>query len=111
MRDVLSGAGYQIQTVFDGRSGIQIAENKPVDLVVIDLLMPGQDGLETIQQILKAKPDLKVIAISGGRRGGAMDFLSAALKLGASRTFHKPFNHSDFLNVVHQLTQRSSSTT
>ena len=104
MQEVLSAAGYQVQTALDGRRGFQLASDNPVDLVVIDLLMPGKDGLETIQHILKEKPDLKVIAISGGRRGGALDFMSAAAKLGAARTFYKPFDHHDFLDAVQQLT-------
>jgi DNA-binding response OmpR family regulator len=62
-----------------------------------------QEGLETITALRKEFPGVKIIAISGGGQTGRLDFLDVAARLGAQRTFWKPFDLQEFLAVVREL--------
>ena len=76
-------------------------EQKGLDLflfVVTDILMPEQEGIETILRIRQMDQNAKVLAVSGGGRTGNMQFLEAAQKLGASAVLPKPFRLADLLN-------------
>lgn len=71
-----------------------------MELVIADIVMPEKDGLETIMELQKMRPDLKIIAISGGSRIGNFDFLAMAKKLGACKTFYKPLDNNELLVAV-----------
>jgi two-component system chemotaxis response regulator CheY len=91
LRDILQQAGY---AVVEARSGLEAVEHyraAPTNVVVLDLLMPGQSGLGTIQELRRHDPAVKIIAISGGGPSGAIDLLPLAESYGARRTLHKPF--------------------
>ena len=62
--------------------------------------MPGLDGLELIRLLRRERPDLKVIAMSGGGFGGAIDLLSVAQRLGAVEIVRKPFTRDTVLAAV-----------
>jgi DNA-binding response OmpR family regulator len=62
------------------------------NLVITDIIMPDQEGIQTITEMCKAKPDAKIIAISGGGRIGNTDFLQIARHLGAMDIIPKPFD-------------------
>src|SRR3546814_16338180 len=74
----LETGGYQVIIAADGREGIAMLRNNTVDVVVTDLIMPEQEGLETIRIIRRDYPQTKVIAISGGGRHVGTDYLKAA---------------------------------
>ena len=80
-----------------------------VTLVLTDLLMPEQEGLETIQQLRTMTPAPKIIAISGGGYTGRRDCLRAAAVLGAARTFRKPLRARDLLTTVQALLAETSA--
>ncbi len=96
----LSRAGHDVTAVTDGRQAIKAVKTVPVELVIADIVMPEKDGLETIMELQKMRPDLKIIAISGGSRIGNFDFLAMAKKLGACKTFYKPLDNSELLVAV-----------
>src|SRR5215469_14549888 len=79
----------------DGPSGSRSITSVSFDAVIIDMFMPGMDGIATIRELIKLKPKLPFIAMSGrgfaGRRQGAPDFLGMAIKLGAAAALQKPF--------------------
>jgi DNA-binding response OmpR family regulator len=95
--------GYQVTEAEDGDVALKVVSNTPVDLIILDLLMPGKEGLETLMAFRKEKNPPKIIAISGGARTIGADFLPAALKLGASRTFRKPFRTEELLAAIREL--------
>ena len=74
-----------------------------VDLVITDLIMPEIEGLELIKGLHHHRPDLKIIAMSGGGSSDPRIDLSMALYLGAHRTFSKPFELQDLLGAVREM--------
>ena len=107
MRDLLQQAmqwaGYEVIAAENGRLGQQYFEEQPTDLIITDLIMPEQEGLETIAVIKKRYPNVKIIAISGGGRIGPEAYLPAAMELGADRVFAKPFDIKELVTTVQEL--------
>jgi|WetSurMetagenome_2_1015567.scaffolds.fasta_scaffold68329_3 CheY-like chemotaxis protein len=93
---VLASAGYQVVAASDGHQAQKVLDSTPVDLVVMDLVMPNREGIETITGMHQARPDLKIIAISG--YGGT--FLNVATRLGACAALAKPISPDQLLRAV-----------
>lgn len=94
-------AGFRVSEGRSGREGLLRYRAAPADVVVMDILMPDQDGLEAIIELRREFPDVKVIAITGGSsKMNVPDFLDVAKVLGAKRTLHKPFSQAVFLAAV-----------
>ncbi len=106
---ILAKRGYEVLVADNGNQGIQLfqkaaAGKTPVDLVVTDLLMPEKEGLETILELRREFPDIKIIVMSGGGGFGEPgNILHAARKLGAKYSFQKPIPRDDFLAAVNTL--------
>jgi DNA-binding NtrC family response regulator len=103
---ILEDRGYQVVSAEDGKHGVASFRSEKPDLVITDIIMPEKEGIQTITEIRREKPDAKVIAISGGGRIGNTDFLKIAQKLGASEVIAKPFDPDDFLNRVGRCLQQ-----
>ncbi len=84
----------------DGRAGMQLFLSQHFDLVITDILMPNQEGLETIREMVAHNPGVKIIAVSGSGRDGGMDYLRIAQAFGAVSTLQKPFQPEDLLRLV-----------
>ena len=92
VRLFLEGDGHEVVEAADGGEGITTALRQPVDLILIDLYMPGKDGLETIRELRRWCPDVPVIAMTGGWIGcETAVILKTAGALGAADTLVKPF--------------------
>ena len=101
IRDALEGAGYDVDEACDGKEGLERYRTKSADIVLMDILMPDQDGLEGIMTLRREFPDSRIVAMTGGSDGiGVLDFLDVAKILGARRTLHKPFEIQALLNAV-----------
>ena len=100
---LLKGAGYEVFVASDGSEGLQLFHEKPVDLVITDMIMPGKMGIEVILELKEKFPEMKVIAISGGGDFGAELELDIARTLEAY-TIEKPFSPKEILEVVNKLT-------
>lgn len=94
----LEDAGYRVVTADSGQAGLRLLHEQVVDLMLVDIIMPGMDGLELIQHLRKARPASKILAISGG--SGASNYLGPAKYLGAHDTLKKPINLQELLDVV-----------
>jgi len=103
MRQTLERAGYEVADAGDGRQGIVQLRQQPVDLVITDILMPEQEGIETIRMLQKEFPQVKILAISGGGKKGNLDVLPVSQTFGAHRTLAKPFERKDLLDAVSAL--------
>ena len=97
---ILQNAGYTVVTANDGLQGFDMFRKEQPDLVISDIIMPQQEGIGTIRQILAERPGTKIIAISGGGRIGNTDFLQIARKMGAVDALQKPFDPDDLLGRI-----------
>ncbi len=98
--DMLRASGH---TVFEAESadrGIEIIRVEKADVAVVDILMPDRDGLEAIGQLRRTRPDLRIIAISGGGRVGPQIYLDLAKQVGADASLTKPIEHADLDRAV-----------
>ena len=100
LRDTLEPMGHTIVEASNGVLGAQKFREAPFDLVITDIIMPDQEGIETIQQIRQLRPDQKIIAISGGGRTKTVEFLQIAQSLGVDQTLKKPFGPSVIRDAV-----------
>jgi CheY-like chemotaxis protein len=101
--DQLAAAGYQVVVAFNGVQGLKLYQQRQPDLVITDIIMPEMDGIETIMELRRHNPHLKIIAVSGGVRDGAGSYLRPAALLGAQRTFTKPVDIRELLEAVSDL--------
>ncbi len=99
--ETLEQAGYHVTEARDGREALQQYRLAPADLIILDLLMPNQDGLETTVALRQEFPDVKIIVITGGTDMiGIINFLDVAKMLGAHRTLQKPFEMKTLLETI-----------
>lgn len=94
----LQSAGYDVVEARSGREGLTSYRQRPSDLVIMDMLMPELNGLETLLEFTREFLNVKVIAISG--MGGDQTMLKTARLLGARQTLCKPFGMEDLLWAV-----------
>jgi DNA-binding NtrC family response regulator len=94
---------HDVTTAGNGNGALAAIAKEPFDLVITDLVMPDKEGIETIVEILKLRPNLPIIAMSGGGRGNAADYLDMAAKLGARKTLAKPFSTQALLDAVNEV--------
>ena len=103
LRKRLEMAGYTVSEAMDGIEGVAAYRLQPADLVILDIMMPGKDGLEVIQELMQDYPDIKIITISGADSIGMINLLPLSQKLGALRAIPKPIDQEQLLGVVHEL--------
>jgi two-component system chemotaxis response regulator CheY len=100
LRRVLETASYKVIDAPDGRAAMRMWRETPADLIITDILMPEQDGLEFIRELRREAPTAKIIALSGGSARMHLDTLSIAKQFGAIGTLNKPFEIDDLLKTV-----------
>jgi DNA-binding response OmpR family regulator len=96
----LTRAGHVVTAAPDGKAALKLLETQQFDVVVTDIVMPDIDGLELIRIIRKNNPGVKVIGMSGGGRGAAVDYLEMAMRFGAAATLQKPFRPDELTAAV-----------
>jgi len=103
IRLLLERAGHSVEVAGDGHKGLAAFEHGDFDLLFLDIFMPGMDGLETMRHILRQRPTIPIIVISGRPlvgEAGEPDFLSMATRLGAVSSLPKPFRPAALLTMV-----------
>jgi two-component system response regulator (stage 0 sporulation protein F) len=98
LRRVLELANHRVLEAREGREGLTVYQQNNVDLVLMDILMPGTDGLEATLQLTREYLDAKVIAMTGAQ--GDRNFLDVAKLFGARRVFEKPFDLNKLLQAI-----------
>ena len=99
----LEREGYEVVRASNGREGMKINRKTPVDLIITDIIMPEKEGIETILELKRDFPHIKIIAISGGGHIEAEDYLYIAENIGAHRTFTKPIKRDELLKAASEL--------
>ncbi|MDH7975030.1 response regulator [Sphingomonas sp. AR_OL41] len=97
---LLQAKGYQVVLAVDGASGVMAMLEQQPDLIISDMMMPGEPGMSAIARIRAAAPDLPIIAMSGSVEGGLKSFHQRALAAGATHYLEKPFDARDLLDLV-----------
>lgn len=107
MREMLKEAftrrKFTIIEAGNGHEAMARFKSSLVSLVITDILMPDEDGLKVIMKLKESKPDLKIIAISGGGKAGPGNYLSLAKTLGADEIFTKPFSLKALIEKTEEL--------
>lgn len=103
LKKMLEKAGHEIEIALNGNEGLNLVEKFQPELLITDIVMPEKEGLELIFDLRKKKPELKIIAISGGGRFQFEGYLTSAKHLGADRVFQKPLDHKELIQAVSDL--------
>ena len=94
---------YDVHTVQNGQEALNFISQKKVDLVTLDLKMPGPSGIDVLKEIKKLRPDIEVIIVTGyGTLPNAQD----AICYGAGDFISKPFNVADIIAIVSKAFER-----
>jgi DNA-binding response OmpR family regulator len=97
---LLEAHGFRVLTASSGMRGLQVIRERAPRVVLTDILMPEQDGMETIRAVRRAHPDVKIIAMSGGGQIDKMDYLRYARMLGADATISKPADIDELVQLL-----------
>ena len=101
---MLSADGHEVIDALDGFRGMELFRKEKPDLVITDIVMPNQEGMETIRELRRENPKIKIIAMSGSfASSGGLDFLKMAQLLGADEIIAKPFRVQDLRALVSRL--------
>lgn len=92
--------GHVVHEAANGAEGLKMLEHETVDMVILDIYMPTQDGLETLRVLRTTRPNLKILAMSGGGQVGRFEPLKIAEKLGADCVLEKPFDIGQLAQMV-----------
>lgn len=100
LRHALEIAGHSVKEAANGVEALAAVSRQRPAVVILDILMPEKEGIETILDLRRKYDGIKIIAMSGGGRVGDTAFLAVAQRLGADRVIAKPFNRDQLLNAV-----------
>jgi DNA-binding NtrC family response regulator len=104
----LEARGLAVETAENGEVALEKAAQRPFDAILLDMAMPGMDGIETLKQLLKINPDLQVILLTGrATLGQAVE----AMKLGALDFLEKPADIGTLVEKIEEAATKRSSLT
>jgi two-component system OmpR family response regulator len=106
VQEYLSGEGYRVSTAQDGAGMRKVMGQSPVDLVILDLMLPGEDGLTLARVLRQETPNVAIIILTG--RGEIVDRI-IGLEMGADDYLPKPFHLRELLARVKSVLRRASS--
>ena len=107
MARLLNFRGYQVKAVHNGQSAIAELEQGPYDVIVLDLKMPGMDGLSTLREIKKLGLFTETLILTGH---GSIDSALEAVKLGAYDYLTKPCAIDELVAKIQAAGQQSGAT-
>ena len=99
-RRVLEKAGHRVLTASDGQEAVNLALGEVPDMILMDVAMPGMDGLEAMRQIKAQKPSMAVVIASAHSMAGDRERFLAA---GADDVLAKPFKLTELTGIVEKL--------
>jgi two-component system, chemotaxis family, chemotaxis protein CheY len=113
IRQVLSRVGFDVSTADNGETGTQAFYDRPPDVVIVDIIMPRNNGIEVIRKIRGSFPGARIVAITGGGNFGLFGYkpgtlvteayLASASASGADAVMTKPFHRTELIALVRSL--------
>ena len=107
MREILEALlapeGYQVSVASSGAEGLELARSLPFDAAIVDVMMPGMDGLTVLDELKKIDDELAVIMVTAY---ASVDTAVDAMKRGALDYITKPFKNDEVLVVVRHAVER-----
>jgi CheY-like chemotaxis protein len=97
---MLERADHEVISTASGAAALELFLQHRPSVVITDLIMPDTDGLELIQELRKVDPDVRILAISGGGRVNANEYLTVARKFGAAGILAKPFSNQELKDAL-----------
>lgn len=107
LEEMLRTTGHSVIVASGGEEALETQERSPCDLVIVDIFMPGKQGLDTIRELRGRDRELKILALSGGGGFGRFDALEKAVEAGASLTMRKPIDWEELVLTIGNLLQTS----
>ena len=104
LTDLLSAAGHETVAAADGPGGLELATREPFDLLVLDLMLPGMDGLDVCRHVRRVRPDLPILMLTAR---GSEDDKVAGFEAGADDYVAKPFGVRELLARVEAFARRA----
>jgi DNA-binding response OmpR family regulator len=95
--------GFEVREARDRVEGLQFMRNKPAWLVVMDLVVPEYEGIQTIRHLRHYYPNTRVFAMASGLGDEVKHFLAIARELGADHTLAKPFRPEELMRILAEL--------
>ncbi len=118
LKEIFVRAGFEVEIAGNGQEGIALLREQGADLVITDIIMPGNDGVETAYDIRMEFPSIKIIVMSGGGNAAALGYeptaittsayLASAEAIGADLTLTKPFDREELIKAATELTSVQS---
>lgn len=103
LRKTLVHFGHTVIEARNGKEGLELFPQARADLIITDIVMPEKEGIEVLMELRTKQPPVKIIAISGGGRGSAVDYLHIAQQLGAAKVLAKPFANEVLMAAINEL--------
>ncbi|SME92680.1 response regulator [Desulfovibrio gilichinskyi] len=103
LRAMLEKEGHVVSEAEDGVKALNNYDKGSVDLVITDIFMPEKEGVQTVRELIKENPDVKIIAVSGGSSSANYDSLDWIKMFGVKYTFTKPFNSKAIISAIDDL--------
>jgi len=104
--EVFTSEGYQTFQAANGKLALEIVKKESPDLVLLDMKIPGMDGLDILKHIKEIDPAMKVIMMTAY---GELDMIKEATDLGALMHFTKPFDIDEMRKAVHHYLRNSQA--
>jgi DNA-binding NtrC family response regulator len=97
---ILASLGHEPVAATGAVEGIEQAEERHFDVAIVDMKMPGMDGLEAVKALVRIEPRIPVIGMSGGSLNPDIDYAVLATRLGAQAFLHKPFTREELVRTI-----------
>ena len=99
----LAHFGHTVIEARNGKEGLELFSHADADLIITDLIMPEKEGLELLMELREMRTAVKIIAMSGGGRNSAADYLPIAKLMGAAKVLSKPFSNEVLVATINEL--------
>lgn len=108
MKSALEIKGYEVETASNGREAKSLYQNNTYDVIITDIIMPDVDGYEVILDLRRMGMGDRTIAVSGGGRTAADDYLATAQHFDVAATFNKPIDIQVLRTKVEEIIKSHS---